>query len=134
MEEAGRRVGEHAEPRGALAGIEGVEGGPVGVAVLLGDEAIKVESRVVVERMDELADLAAIDDDVGMDAASFVARAIAAEKADEARSAPAAVADCVAEEEVVATEGIAVAGGIGGNEALDFTCQGGSDALVGIDD
>ena len=73
LQEAERGVGEHAQPGGVLAGVQGVEGGPVGVAVLLGDEAIEVESGVMLQRVDQLADFAAGDDDVGVDTAGFVA-------------------------------------------------------------
>src|SRR2546423_15651775 len=58
LQEAERGGGEHAEPGRTVAGGEGVEGGPVGVAMLLGDEAIEVEGGVGLQRMDRLGGVA----------------------------------------------------------------------------
>lgn len=84
LQEPRRGVGEEAEPARLLAGIVRVEGGPGGITLLLVHEAVEVERGVVNERLNELADFVAGDDDVGMDAASFVLRTVAAEETDEA--------------------------------------------------
>ena len=88
--------------------------------------------------MAQASDVAALDDDIGVDLAILVAPLVAAEKAQAAVGLPAAEAHAPPQEVVEPPDAVAVpdpgAAAVGLQNGQDLVFELGGDALVGVDD
>ena len=77
----------------------------------------------MLQRMHQPTDAAAGNHDIGVDAADFIPRALAAKQAHQTRGIPARVANRMTEKIIVAPQRIAIAQRFGGHQPMNFVRQ-----------